>query len=88
MALNLSNYNPEEQEPPKNPANIFVMHIAKRFCLLCILPLKFDASSTLASPLFVSKWSDGDLNNNTDFQTIQTYEYALELGKKIICLRS
>ncbi len=87
MALNLNNYtrgNPDNRNPP---ANIFVMHLAKRFFLLCILPLKLDASATLASPLFVSKWSDGDLNN-TDFQTIQTYGYALELGKKIICLRS
>ncbi len=81
MALNLNN----TRGNPKNTANIFVMHLAKRFCLLCILPLTFDASATLASPLFVSKWSDGDLNNNTDFQT---YGYALELGKKIIRLRS
>ncbi len=34
------------------------------------------------------QWCDGDLNKNTDFQTIQTYGYPLELGKKIICLPS
>ncbi len=39
-------------------------------------------------PVVCEQWSDGDLNKNTDFQTIQTYGYALELGKKIIRLRS
>ncbi len=32
-------------------------------------------------PLSVSS-GDGDLNKNTDFQTIQTYRYPLELVKK------
>ncbi len=39
-------------------------------------------------PVVCEQWCDGDLNNNTDFQTVQTYGYALELGKNIICLRS
>ncbi len=43
------------------------------FCWLWILPLKSEASATLASPLFVLRVCDGDLDKNTDFQTIQTY---------------
>ncbi len=39
-------------------------------------------------PVVCEQWCDGDLNKNTDFQTIQTYGYPLELGKKIICLPS
>ncbi len=33
-------------------------------------------------PVVCEQWCDGDLNKNTDFQTIQTYRYPLELGKK------
>ncbi len=39
-------------------------------------------------PIVCQQWCDGDLNKNTDFQTIQTYRHPLELGKNIIYLPS